>query len=461
MPGGLLANMVLPVPGGPQSSMLWLIYTILHSSLLLPNGLVMANKKIAFSYIRMSSKEQLSGDSRRRQLEKSKKYAKSKGYDFRDTIEDIGISAYKGKNFSDGELGKFIRAAKDSKFDPKSVVLLIESFDRFSRHDPFFAVSELMKFIETGITIETTFDGQQYTRETMSEQQHLLNIAVGVFFRAHEESKTKSNRLKESWEEKRKNITKKPYTGRTPAWLKLDKKSGEIIPIEYPSNVVERIFDLCIDENMGAGSIARYLNDNIEQYPKFTKPEKRNRNKTRGVKPGWHESYIKKILNQKAVYWFFQPHRMVEGKQVEAGPAIPDYYPAIIDKERFDLGQAMIQERKVSGSGRKGEKFSNIFTRLVECGSCGGNVRYLGKGKPPKGGQYLICDNSYTNNGCTAPLWRYSDFEEEFIKEVVEVPLDELMINDNDPHTRAELLNKIKGNYSPLSHQFSPLMPSV
>lgn len=393
----------------------------------------------------MSTTEQLRGDSRRRQLERSKQYAEKKGYDFKDTIEDIGVSAYRGQNFEDGELGRFIQAAKDGLFDPTNVVLLIESFDRFSRQEPVLAFDRLLGFIKTGITIETILDGQDYSLASMGSDQGIgkLYTAVGVLFRAYDESKTKSDRLKESWEKKRTIIEDKPYTSRIPAWLKLNKSTGEIVPLEKPTEVVQMIFKLSIDEDMGAGSIARFLNENKDEYPKFTKPERRNRSKTRGATPGWHESYVKKILNNKAVYGFFQPHKMVDGKQVPAGDAILDYYPVVVEKSVFDLAQAKILERRKSGAGRKGDKFSNIFTRLITCKSCGGSIRYIDKGKPPKGGQYLICNNSYNKNECSAPSWRYSDFEEAFIKEVVELPLDELLINVNDPHIRTTLINDI------------------
>jgi len=393
----------------------------------------MSGKKIAFSYIRMSTKEQLKGDSKRRQLEQSRKYAEKRGYDFKDTVEDIGVSAYRGKNFKDGELGKFIEAAKDREFDPDTVVLLIESFDRFSRDDPFSAVAELVKFIETGVTVETTIDGQQYSRVTMGEQQHLLYTAVGVLFRAHEESATKSKRLKESWENKRNGIGEKKITSRTPAWLNLNKKTGDIELIPEAVTVVQKIFDLAIDENMGANSITRFFNQNLDTYPKFTKSKTRS----------WQESYIKKILNNKSVCGAFQPHRMVDGKQTKVGAEIPDYFPVVISKERFDLAQSRMQERKVSGSGRKGDKFSNIFTRLVFCQSCGGTVRYVDKGKKPKGDTYLMCSNSFRKNGCDSPAWRYDDFEQEFIKEVVELPLDELLRGGNDPQKRKNLIDDI------------------
>lgn len=399
--------------------------------------------KIAFSYIRMSTKQQLHGDSRRRQIERSKKYAEERGYDLKDTIEDIGVSAYRGKNFEDGELGRFIQAAKDGQIDLSNVVLLIESFDRFSRNNPFAAFKKLSEFIESGITIETIIDQQVYSQESMGNDIGKLYTAVGVLYRAHDESRTKSKRLAEAWQKKREAVDSTPYTSRMPAWLKLNKQTGQISALESPSNTIRKIFQLTINEDMGAGSIARFLNEHIHDYPKFTQPEKRNRNKTRGAPSGWYDSYVKKILNNQSVYGWFQPHRMVDNKRVPAGRPIEDYYPAVVSKSDFHLAQAKIQARKLTGSGRKGAKFSNIFTRLIECKSCGGSVQFMNKGKPPKGSQYLICSNARGNNSCNAPAWRYDDFEETFIKEVVELPLGELLINPNDPHTRTRLLNDI------------------
>lgn len=46
----------------------------------------------AYSYIRMSSERQLSGDSLRRQLQNSRDYAAEHGLDLDETLRDIGVS---------------------------------------------------------------------------------------------------------------------------------------------------------------------------------------------------------------------------------------------------------------------------------------------------------------------------------------------------------------------------------
>jgi hypothetical protein len=56
----------------------------------------------------MSTDPQLLGDSRRRQLEASRAYAAAHGLELAEgaELEDIGVSAFKGANISEGALGR-------------------------------------------------------------------------------------------------------------------------------------------------------------------------------------------------------------------------------------------------------------------------------------------------------------------------------------------------------------------
>lgn len=390
----------------------------------------------AFSYIRMSTKSQRHGDSRRRQLENSMEFAKKHKLNFVNTIEDIGVSAYRGKNIKGGELGVFRQALLDGAIDPSNTVLLVESFDRLSRDNPLSAISELNKFLETGISVITIVDGEEYSLQTIEKKSYKLQIAIGIMIRANEESENKSRLLLESWKNKRENIKNTPLTSKAPAWLVLNKKTKEFDgENDQPADTIRKVFDLCIDENMGATSIAKFLNDNIDQYPKFTKPRiKKNIN-------GWHESYIKKILNNPAVYGEFQPRKLIDGKRIPDGESIEGYFPVVVEKDRFILAQAKIAERKVSGAGRKGNKFTNLFSSLVTCGNCGGKVVILNKGIGSKGGIYLKCYNSKSNNQCSCPAWKYDEFENSFFDFIYELPLKEVFL-DGDEQSKEKKLRE-------------------
>lgn len=63
--------------------------------------------KRAYSYIRMSTPEQLRGDSLRRQLSASEDWCLQHGYVLDSSLRDLGVSAFKGANRLRGALGRF------------------------------------------------------------------------------------------------------------------------------------------------------------------------------------------------------------------------------------------------------------------------------------------------------------------------------------------------------------------
>ncbi len=111
-------------------------------------------KPIAYSYIRFSTPAQLKGDSLRRQLDKSQKYADDHGLDLREdfTIKDLGVSAYRGLNASKGALSVFLEEAKEGKI-PVGAFLLVENPDRLSRLTPFEAFDIFSNIIKAGIPL--------------------------------------------------------------------------------------------------------------------------------------------------------------------------------------------------------------------------------------------------------------------------------------------------------------------
>lgn len=359
----------------------------------------------AYSYLRMSTERQLLGDSKRRQEELSRRYAEEHGLQLVDDVElqDIGVSAFKGHNVQKGALGGFIEQVEAGKIEAGSY-LLVESFDRLSRQEIRASLGLFMRLTDAGINIVTLSDRQIYMAGETDMMQ--LMYSIMVMSRAHEESKTKSNRISEAWANKRKNIGEKKLTARAVGWVKLaeDRRKFDLIPDRV--KIVRRIFEETAD-GIGAWSIVRRLNDE-------------------GIKPfgrasGWQKSSVDKIILSKAVIGEFQPRRRGE----IAGEAIRDYYPAAIDEALFyraEVARKARSERK--GGGRRGARISNLFSRLAVCGYCGGRMHYLNKGGGPKGGEYLVCDAANRKTECTVTLWRYRDFETSFLTFVEEVDLE-------------------------------------
>lgn len=363
----------------------------------------------------MSTDIQLKGDSLRRQKDLSQKYAQSKGLNLVETLEDIGISAFSGKNSKEGALGNFLAAIDTGKIKAGSY-LLIESLDRLSRDRVLTAFNQFTRILEKKITIVTLTDNQEYTEKSLEDNVGQLFTSLGIMLRANDESKTKSNRLKASWDNKRNKLSVKKYTSISPAWLKYDKENEKFIESEPLVKSVKKIFSLSI-EGYGAYSITTYLNLNINDYP------------SNKISKGWVKSYVQKILNNRSVYGEFQPHRMENGKRIAVGDPIQNYFPIVVSKSDFEISQLRLSQRLINGSGRKGSLFPNLFTRIIFCGCCNASVVFRNKGKPPKGGKYLRCSNSERKFRCRTPSWEYSSFEESFFTFIRELNIGEIFDN--------------------------------
>jgi DNA invertase Pin-like site-specific DNA recombinase len=123
-------------------------------------------KPKAYSYLRMSTDLQLTGDSRRRQLKASREYAEANGLTLASDgqLEDIGLSAFRGANVRDGALGRFLAAVERGDV-PRGSYLLVESLDRLSREQVKVALLLFLRIGQAGITLVTLMDGRVHRPE--------------------------------------------------------------------------------------------------------------------------------------------------------------------------------------------------------------------------------------------------------------------------------------------------------
>jgi DNA invertase Pin-like site-specific DNA recombinase len=389
-------------------------------------------KPKAYSYIRMSTDMQLKGDSRRRQLEASAKYAAKHGLELVENfrLEDIGVSAFKGANITRGALGSFLAAVRAKLIEPGSY-LLIESLDRITRQKPRQAHSLFLEIINSGINIATLADDHVYRADNNDVIELLTSIIT--LARGNEESEIKSFRVAEAWAAKRRYAGSRKLTAKCPAWLRLNKQTQQFEVISKRAAVVQTIFQDCA-AGIGNYTIMRRLNE-------------------RGVQPfgrsnAWQKSYIAKILNNKAAIGQFQPHKKdARGKSVADGPVIDQYFPKIIDEELFYRAQHARSERNVllngKGKGRKGKTISNLFSQLAVCAYCDGVMHFENKGDGPKGGKFLVCDGLKRGLGCPSTRWRYDQFEASFLAFVRELDLESLLSGEANATKRAALDQKI------------------
>jgi len=318
----------------------------------------------AYSYIRFSSAKQQKGTSLDRQLEIAKNYAEKKGLLLDPSnYRDLGVSAWKAKNKTEGALGAFISAVDDGTIK-KGSWLLIESFDRLSRDNHARALQLLLDLTNKGITVVTLIDEQVYNTETIERGIEKLVLALIYMSRANEESETKSKRIKESFD--RKKAQGKIAVTKCPTWLELNAdRTGYLLKPERAAHC-KRMFDLALQGHSGR-HIANVLHE------EGVKPFQWGKRMTRVTVQG--------VLTNPATYGF-RPGRL--GGE--------DHYPAIVTKADFDKVQSMFSKRRWKVS--KVDDTRNLFSGLLYCAECGGRVRTRAAQA------YLVCNNHADFKSC-------------------------------------------------------------
>ncbi|MGY3147745.1 DNA invertase Pin-like site-specific DNA recombinase [Bradyrhizobium sp. USDA 3397] len=390
----------------------------------------------AFSYVRMSTDLQKKGDSLRRQLDASRKYAEVHGLELVDDpdLHDLGVSAYRGKNLlASGGLGRFLAAIRDGKIERGSY-LLVESIDRISRQTPTKALEPFLAVINSGMILVTMNPLEVFTAETTDFYRLLM--ALTIMQRSHEESDVKSHRLKSAWAAKRTGAGQKKLTARCPSWLRLSPDRSGFEIIEERAAIVRKIFDEAAS-GYGTFTIVRRLNN--DGVPTFT------------GKGGWQNSTVNKILSSPAAIGTFQPNRIEGGRRLPDGQPIQNYFPRIVRQDVFETAQRGRLERWRNAQpekgkkphpvgGRKGKQYTNLFSKLAVCDYCGEPMHYQDKGAPPKGRTYLVCSNALRDNGCVMTgRWRYDQFEATFLSFVERLDLASLVSSSEHSSKRNEV----------------------
>jgi DNA invertase Pin-like site-specific DNA recombinase len=347
-----------------------------------------------YSYLRFSTPAQAEGDSARRQMRLAEDEAAKRGLVVDETLRDEGISSYRAQNLSLGKLGKFLEAVRNGWVAPGSV-LLVESFDRISRQQAWRGQGVITELLGSGITLVTLSGGVREFSEAEMDQNPLAIFEILLtLMRAHDESATKADRVRQAWDAKRQDALKTPgavLTKRCPAWIEYDEETETFRLIPERAAIVRRIFE---DAALGHGQagLAKALNaEGVETWGDT------------GRKPAkhWHRSYVAKILENPAAMGTYVPHTQTykAGRKIrEPQEPIPGYFPAAVPEGLYQSVQAL---RPNPRRGRNASKeVRNVFGGLLLCGVCGGTATRVFKGNRRGHGEYLVCRAAKEGAGC-------------------------------------------------------------
>jgi DNA invertase Pin-like site-specific DNA recombinase len=406
------------------------------------NGEIMPT---AYSYVRFSNLEQRKGDSARRQVELSQKYAADHNLTLDDSLQltDLGVSAFKGNNVDTGKLGLFISAIETGVVQSGSY-LLVESLDRLSRSEILTALDLFNKILSKDISIVTLADNRVYTKESLTNIGELM-FSLVIMSRAHEESLMKSKRIGAAWENKRDRARNSNHkiTKACPGWMELVE--GEFQLIQERVELVRRMYKMCLN---GTGYTLILKQLNAEKIPTFN-----NMGKTSN---GWHQSRVVRILKDPAVFGQFTPHQMLNGIRTPLDP-IEDYFPAIIDKNDFYAVQAAISSRK--GKGGEVGKQVNIIANIIKCGKCKKSAVRINKSGTRENNRHqrwvvMVCDSGRRGvTECGYHPWKLDELETAILAELKELDISTIL----DDKAKEESLAILAQNVQSMTAQITKI----
>lgn len=381
-----------------------------------------------YSYIRFSTPEQAMGDSERRQLEIVREWAEKRGYKLDESLKpDRGVSGFTGEHRKKGHLGTFLKMVQAGSV-PKGSILVVENIDRLSREGVFTTLREIFfTLFDYGVTIQTLSPEQAFDRKTVETGEAFLLIAQII--RARDESERKSQRGQQNWKQKKKRAHDDGciLTAKCPAWLRVvtDSKDGQrrfqILP--GAKQTIRKMFDLKLS-GVGVRGMVKPLNASA----KWSRPN------------GFHASYIRKILVNRAVIGEHQPCKNVDGTFVPDGDPIQDYFPKIVDPAVFLAVQAMFAKNKYKG-GRTG-KAKNLFTHFVKCAYCGGSMAYVDRSRAKRSYPYLVCDRARRGVGCARHAVRYDECERLVLENCHRLQPDCVLPNPTEQSNQCMVLRR-------------------
>ncbi|MFG0786380.1 recombinase family protein [Delftia tsuruhatensis] len=311
------------------------------------------SKGLVYSYLRFSDPKQSTGSSTDRQLAYAEKWASEHGLqlDSSLTLRDEGLSAYHQQHIKSGALGVFLRAVEDGRV-PHGSVLIVEGLDRLSRAEPIQAQAQLAQIVNAGITVVTASDGKAYSRTRLKENPMDLVYSLLVMIRAHEESDTKSKRVKASIRRLCEGWQNGTYRGRVrqghdPEWIKETEAGWEIDPERAAA--VRRAVELYVQGHGGKGIVQRLDAEGLRLY---------STTRVNVTTQVYRVIKMPQLAGIKPV--------SLDGEEYQ----LKDYYPAVLSADEWTELQ-----RVAAQSGRRRVKgdLPHIITGLgiTVCGYCG------------------------------------------------------------------------------------------
>jgi DNA invertase Pin-like site-specific DNA recombinase len=374
-------------------------------------------RRLAVSYSRFSCPLQAKGDSADRQDREFRAFCQVHNLTpSGEVFADRGRSGYHDEHRKKGRLGHLIAAAKDSRFEPGTVIV-VEAWDRLGRLRPDKMTALVAELVQTGVAIGVCRLNDIFTEEDFGTHKW---TTLAVFIQlAYQESKQKADRVAASWERRRQRARESgALLGcHLPAWLELVNGEARLIPER--AAVVRQIFRLAA-QGYGQTRIIRWLvAEKVPPFGHVCVTPGRSRSQFAGK---WTKPYVRLILNDRRAVGEFRP--LGRDGNPDGAPLV-GYYPAAVTEEEFLLaraGQEARDNRDARGraAGPRDVRHVNVFKSLLR--HARDDEGFLLHNKGTKARPELLLINASGNGGrgksWTFPYYLFEDAILTLLKEV-------------------------------------------
>ncbi len=207
-----------------------------------------------YTYVRHSDKRQAQGDSIRRQTDRVARWLdeQERLTGVRPAVKVLSDSgsAFRGKNTTMGALADFLAKLKRGEVEKNSTILL-ENLDRLSREPHSIAHRLFSDVVDAKVAVITLHNSKRYAAPMSVMDTFAAIIEMDL---AHQESKKKSERVKEAWT--RAISERRLASHACPSWLervKTGKHEWSYQPIKERVELLKKIFDH-LAKNNGRGT---------------------------------------------------------------------------------------------------------------------------------------------------------------------------------------------------------------
>lgn len=372
-----------------------------------------------YIYTRVSTSMQVDGYSLDAQMEKLKRYADYEGMPIVGVYNDKGKS---GKSIEGRE--DFQRMMKDIEYRKDNVkYVLVFKLSRFGRNAAD-VLNSLQFMQDYGVNLICVEDGIDSTKDSGKLMISVLSSVAEI---------ERENILIQTMEGRKQKAREGKWNGGfAPYGFTL--KDGNLEIVEDEAEVIRLIFEKYTKTNMGATSVARYLNQNNI----YKKPREN------GTLTKFSAGFIRGILDNPVyagkIAYGRRTMEKVEGtrneyRQIKADDYIlvDGVHEGIISEEIWEITK---KKREETG-GRKEKKYSldrrHLLSGIIKCPICGsGMVGNVNRKKKPDGSHYkdyfyYVCKHKNLVDGHSCTYRK--QWKEELINDAVVEVIRKLVQN--------------------------------